>query len=47
MKKRTGKFTVKLRTKYAQQKFKILKKDEKIKDWFYLKLIRSDGTKLN
>jgi len=47
MKKRKGKFTIKLRTKYAQKKFKVLKKDEKIKDWFYLKLIRSDGTKLN
>ena len=47
MKRKKGKFTIKLRTKYAQRKFKILKKDEKIKDWFYLKLIRSDGTKLN
>ena len=47
MKKRTGIFTIKLRTKYAQKKFKILKKDEKIKDWFYLKLVRSGGTKLN
>ena len=47
MKKRKGIFTIKLRTKYAQKKFKVLKKDEKIKDWFYLKLVRSDGTKLN
>jgi len=47
MKKRKGIFTIKLRTKYAQKKFKILKKDEKIKDWFYLKLIRTGGTKLN
>ena len=47
MKKRTGKFTIKLRTKYMQKKFKILKKEEKIKDWFYLKLVRSDGNKLN
>ena len=47
MKKRKGIFTIKLRTKYAQKKFKILKKDEKIKDWIYLKLVRSGGTKLN
>ena len=47
MKKRKSIFTIKLRTKYAQKKFKILKKDEKIKDWFYLKLVRSGGTKLN
>ena len=47
MKKRKGRFTIKIRTKYAQKKFKILKKDEKLKNWFYLKLVRSDGTKLN
>ena len=47
MKKRKGKFTIKLRTKYAQKKFKVLKKDEKIKDWFYLKLVSTKGTKLN
>ena len=46
-KKRKGKFTIKLRTKYAQKKFKILKKDDKIKNWFYLKLVRMDRTKLN
>ena len=47
MKKPKGKFTIKLRTKYAQKKFKVLKKDEKIKDWFYLKLVSTKGTKLN
>jgi hypothetical protein len=47
MKKKKGRFTIKLRTKYAQKKFKILKKDERIKDWFYLKLVRTNGTKLH
>ena len=47
MKKRKPKFFIKLRTKYAQKKFKVLKKDEKIKDWFYLKLVTTKGTKLN
>jgi len=47
MKKPKGRFSIKLRTKYAQKKFKVLKKDEKIKNWFYLKLVRTDGTKLN
>ena len=45
--KRKPKFIIKIRTKYAQKKFKILKKDEKIKDYFYLKLVRSNGNKLN
>ena len=47
MKRKKGKFTIKLRTKYAQCKFKILKKDEKIKNWFYLKLVNNNGKKLN
>ena len=47
MKRRKRKFTIKLRTKYAQHKFKILKKDQKIKNWFYLKLVNNNGKKLN
>jgi len=47
MKRKKGKFTIKVKTKYAQRKYKILKKDEKIKNWFYLKLVNNNGKKLN
>ena len=45
MKKKMKK--IKLRTKYAQRKFKVLKKYETLKSYAYLKLIRVDGQKLN
>ena len=45
--KRKKKFIIKIRTKYAQKKFKILKKNEKIKNYFYIKLVRNNGTKLH
>jgi len=47
VKKSKGKFEIKLRTKYAQREFKVLKKYETLKNYAYLKLIRIDGNKLN
>lgn len=38
---------IKIRTKYAQRKFKVLEKYETLKNYAYLKLIRVNGKKLN
>ena len=38
---------IKLRTKYAQRKFKVLEKYETLKNYAYLKLVHINGKKLN